>query len=79
MHGVYVKILNVFVVLVIQHAKGMHCVILSPVACRAVPNFSTLFHKQHDFLKEIHVLHNRKISHSEKNSARCYTWTSVFM
>jgi len=33
--------------LVIQHAKCMHCIILTPVACLALPYFSTLSHEQH--------------------------------
>jgi hypothetical protein len=35
--------------LVIRHAKRMHCVILTPVACLALPHISTLYHEQHHF------------------------------
>jgi hypothetical protein len=41
----------VFVVIGVQYALRMRCVILSFVTCLAVQYFSTLSHKRYEFLK----------------------------
>jgi len=42
-----------YLALVVQHAKRMRRIILSPVACLDLPYVATLSHKRLDFRKEI--------------------------
>jgi hypothetical protein len=43
----------VFVVLAIRHGKRMRHITLSSVACPTLPYFATLFHKRHDFWRNV--------------------------
>jgi hypothetical protein len=72
----------VSVALVIQYAKRMRRIILSSVACLAVPYFSTLSHKRHGFREKV-IEHKMRvsifpttsvsnISHYKTNLARYY-------
>jgi hypothetical protein len=49
----YTGLSIVNVALVIQHALCMGHITLSFVVCLVLQYFSTLFHKKHDFLKEV--------------------------
>jgi hypothetical protein len=81
---------GVCVALFIQRAKRTRRFILSSVTCLALPYFSTLSHKRHEFRKE--VIENKmrafifsttavlNISYSKKNSVRYYhKCTQVFI
>jgi hypothetical protein len=72
-----------------EEVKCMRRIMLSFVARLAVPCFSTLSHKRHDFRKK--VIERKmcvltfctnfvwNVSHSKKNSARCHKCKYVFM
>ena len=67
----------VCVSLVIQHARRMRRLILSSMIAPDQPNLSTLPHERQDFEHKIclpifSTTIVRKVSHSMKNSARCY-------
>jgi len=47
---------SAFIGLIIQHAKRMHRIMLSYVACPSLQYFPTLSYKRHDFRKSYYVL-----------------------
>jgi hypothetical protein len=59
---------SVSAALFIQHANRMRRIILSSVACLALPYFSTLSHKCHDFRKYV-----------IKNKVRVLIFTTTFV
>ena len=79
----------VCVVLVIRLATRMRRIILPSVASLAVPHFSTLSHKRHDFREKVieykicvlifSTTFLRNISHSKKNSARYRKYAHVLL
>ena len=49
------------VALVNQHSKRMRRIILSPVACPAVPYSPTVFHERHDFVQKKKVTEYKNV------------------
>jgi hypothetical protein len=56
----------VFVVLGIHLVIPLHHILLSFVACLALQDFSMLFHKSHDFRKEMYIRNKRCVLISSK-------------
>jgi len=61
---VHILCVCVSVALVLQHAKRMLRIILSYVACLALPYFSTWSHKRHDFRQKL-------------LNIKCVSWFSI--
>jgi hypothetical protein len=63
----------VLVTLGMQHATRMRHIILSPVSCLALLHFSTLFHKWHDFQKNVPEHKMRVLTVSKSLSMRRFS------